>query len=333
MATAPCAADVCEGGQCSPELMIGINPMAVAGLAVSEGRVCFTSEATASGPTRTTMVCAPACGGTPVTVVSRPGGTSPRLLFARGELIWSTSQLYGVGGSFLRFWRTDLTAQSTTNLMDAPTGPFVGSMARHDNALLYAITSSQYPEQNGIYELPFTGGVGTRLFALRVSPMANAMQISKDTLVFASDSRGAGIYTTALPPKGAPSLLARIDFLAGGLAVRGDRVYWTDTVSFATSREGTLWSARLDGSEKVALLRRPGNLLEVVVDDTDAFVTFADPVEHGEGIVRVPLAGGPATDIVSGVNRATKLAADEVNLFWLGDDGVYRLRKRQPAPL
>ena len=99
------------------------------------------------------------------------------------------------------------------------------------------------------------------------------------------------------------------------------------TESFATTRSGTLWSARLDGSDRLRHYERPGNLLELEVDDDAAFVTFEDPIVGGNGIVRVPLDGGLAEDLVKGESRVTHFATDPEYLFWLGHDGIYRLPK------
>jgi hypothetical protein len=170
---------------------------------------------------------------------------------------------------------------------------------------------------------------------------------------------------TAMPlDGGAPRTIAANLKLAGQLAVRGDRVYWTTqlggtvasasidggggapvalasgqydayaiavdghdvywTILAPASGGGSVWSVPVGGGTPVLLAAAQEVPRGIAVDATSVYWTDDPPVADSGTVMRMPLGGGAITTLASGQNRVGAIAVDESSVYWLASDAVMK---------
>ena len=100
------------------------------------------------------------------------------------------------------------------------------------------------------------------------------------------------------------------------LALRGNSVYYGEAGIAAGNTSAGLRRIAADGSGAVVKLFDGGPVISIAVDDTNAY--FVLP-KLGTGLVeidRIPLAGGTATPIVTGLDFADGLTIQRGNLYY-----------------
>jgi hypothetical protein len=323
-----CPDDPCTTSGCSPVLLYSFDPNTESGLAVGTHELCVALEQNGTGNTE--YVAFDRCGGAPTMTAVSTG-------YAGGMLLDGDELTTGSGDSaptsFENLWRRDLTSAQpaqATLLWSANYAFEFNNLTRGDDSLYFSSTYFCDPTHQGIFAAPYGGGPPTRLLDWELQEVEEAMVLVGSTLYF-SYIPPAGMYGLYSIPTsgGTPKLLGvpKQVSIMNVVATDGNRLYWGALGSLATAN-GYVGSMNLDGSDPVLLASMDAQVLDLVVDaDTVYFTTDGVGGAVIASLYAVPSAGGSVKTLLSGVPRVDLLAQDADYLFFVGKDGVYRLRK------
>jgi hypothetical protein len=129
-----------------------------------------------------------------------------------------------------------------------------------------------------------------------------------------------------------PSLSRRKNIAVRGIAIDARWVYWLEGIvgDFAPRIDGErLVRASRDGGPATALATGLQGATELAVDDVAAYVVVVSNAGGARGgrILRVPLAGGGATTIVSSDVEPAALRVDADRVYWVAGDRLLAIDK------
>jgi hypothetical protein len=323
-----CPDDPCTTSGCSPVLLYSFDPNTESGLAVGTHELCVAFGQNGTGNTE--YVAFNRCGGDP-TMTAVSTGYAGGMLLDGDEL--TTAAGDSAPNPFENLSRRDLTsaepAQAT--LLWSASYPFeFDNLTRGGDSLYFSYTNPCDEAHQGIYSAPYGGGAPTLLFDWGLQEVAQAMVLVGPALYFSYIPPGGDYGLYSMPTSGGtPKLLGvpKKDSLMNVVATDGNRLYWGGLGS-ASKANGSVGSMKLDGSDPVLLASMGAQVLDLVVD-ADAVYFTTDGVGGAviASLYAVPSSGGSVKTLLSGVPRVDLLAQDADYLFFVGMDGVYRLRK------
>jgi hypothetical protein len=124
-------------------------------------------------------------------------------------------------------------------------------------------------------------------------------------------ARGLGAIEAAAHSSASPSVLATALGNAFPLAAGGESLYFADT-------SGMIRKLVRSTRAVVSLGSAQGQVADLAVDGTSVYwSTYSDSPPYTEGrLLTMPLDGGTATAMVSGVPTMTKIAVDDEFVYW-----------------
>lgn len=318
---APCTDDPCTADGCAPVLLYRFDPFSEGDFGVGGGHVCIAFLR--AGAAVTEYRCVERCGGPPSTTGSSPG--YPVGMTLDGDDL-TTAVSVGFPNGYARVSRLSLATSARTPLWSTDGGFEFENMLRRGNSLYFSSRIVDDLARRGIFRMPYQGGAPQRISEWLVAPIWYGMVRLDDVLYFSSETPGHhGLHSMPIDG-GTPTLLYRPVFQLTSVTARNGRLFWAELDESGDG--GLVKTSALDGSDLRTLATLPGRVLDVVVDDETVYVGTEEGARMG--IRAVPIAGGGVAVALSGAPRVDWLAEDTDYLFFVGGDGVYRLRKRRP---
>ncbi len=320
-----CADDPCTPEGCAPVRIFAFDPFTEGELVAEAPDVCVSHDVEGS----TQYDCFARCGGGPFMTAIDDG-------YASGLLLEGGALTSAVGVSapdpFVHVVRRDIlgampTAASPVWSSDVPFQ--LDNLARVGGSLVFSWTSAPSDTMVGIYRMPYAGGAPVQISDWQVEPEPHMMAVSGGVAYLSSDDPSHyGIASFDLGAQKPPVLLypevPPISVVAG-IAVAGGRIVWADVEVGNGNNESWIREMALDGSGQVVVADLPTYVMGVVADGAAIYFT----TEQGAtmGLSWIPLAGGTPASLVTGEMRVDRLTQDADYLYYVGHDGVYRVRK------
>ncbi|HVV83075.1 MAG TPA: hypothetical protein VHE35_08335, partial [Kofleriaceae bacterium] len=221
--------------------------------------------------------------------------------------------------------RLSLATSASTQVWAADGSFEFNNPLRRGNSLYFSSNEVDAPARDGIFRMPYPGGDPERIIDWRVTPIVYGMVRLNDTLYFSSDTPNHhGLHSMPIDG-GTPVLLYRPVFGVTSVAAGDGRVFWAELGEDGNG--GLVKTSALDGSDLRTLATLADRVEDLAVDDETVYVA----TRHNDvmGISAVPVVGGPSSVLV-GASRVDRLSQDADYLYFVGNSGVYRLRKHVP---
>jgi hypothetical protein len=258
-----------------------------------------------------------ACGGTPMTLVTRSTLGSSSLVpagiaVAGSDVYFTTQDPLNPDGNDGAVWKVPSAGGTPTMLvrgLDRP-GPIAVN-----GATMTWIDSWQTDADDGrVVQAPIDGGPMTILASAQNGPLGLALgggYVVWTTSGFVDSERGSILET----PMGGGGIVDGIGVGQGmpvSVAVEGTSAFWADEGDPNVTNSGSIMKTSLDpnaGAEPVPLVSG-GAPRGIAVDAAHVYWTDSQTVSQ------VPLAGGTPTTIAANQVGALAIAVDDTSVYW-----------------
>jgi hypothetical protein len=257
-------------------------------------------------------------GGTPITVANQPlSGNSGLngIAVDSSNVYWTyTTEFAGSG-----IVKAPIGGGAPTTLSTVGIGYSESNIAINGSGLyFYNPSLTNTGTTAGIQRLSLDGQTLTTITSWNTTNRALSDLVIDSSYVYWTDAESQGVYRAPLAG-GSPTALATGQQYVFGIAVSASNVFWDTGAGAGTA---ALFDASLSGGppNQLSSLSNPRSLL------TDGTYVYATNL-GASTIVRIPIAGGAATTLATGVS-AWYMALDATSLYFTSYSGVYQLTPR-----